>query len=290
MNDLYKKIDENIDKNVEFIVTTIVDSSDSTPRKSGARMIVYLDGSIAGTVGGGILELTVISDAIKIFSGGENVLKNYNIGADHAERTDDMNLPAVCGGRVTVYFEVFKRKDSVFIFGGGHVGQKLALLLNVLEFPYYIVDNRNEYSSRDLFPGAREVFNIPYSEIDTLPIDERSYCVVMTHGHLHDAECVEKLLGTPAKYIGMIGSLNKVKTNIGILAGKGVNIDERLYAPIGLSITGNAPAQLAVSVISEILAVQAGKSEVSFMRDRFIRKYMDDDQINEILRKGGLIK
>ncbi|MCK5683768.1 XdhC family protein [bacterium] len=289
MKEIYQIIVENINNNIEFVVVTIVDSSDSTPRKSGARMVVNLDRTISGTIGGGVLEHTAINDAINLFNDGENVLRGYNIGDEKADRVDDAHLGAICGGRVTLYFEIFKRKDVVYIFGGGHVGQKLAALLDVVEFPYYIVDNREEFASKKLFPNARDIFNIEYDDIDQLPVDQRSYCVIITHGHKFDAICVEKLLDSPAKYIGMIGSLNKVRCNLKVLAMKDVKIDNRLYSPIGLCVTDGTPANLAVSILSEILAVQSGKSEIIHMRDKFINKFKDDSEINEILKEGGLI-
>ncbi len=289
MEEIYSNIVENIKKNIEFIVVTIVDSSDSTPRKSGARMIVNLDRSISGTIGGGVLEHTAISDAMEIFKNGENVLKGYNIGDERVDRVDDAHLGAICGGRVSLYFEVFKRKDVVYIFGGGHVGQKLAALLDVVEFPYCVVDNRSDFASEKLFPKARKIYNIEYCDVDNLPIDGKSYCAIMTHGHKYDAICVEKLLESPAKYIGMIGSLNKVRCNLKVLAMKDVKIDARLYSPIGLCITNSDPAQLAFSVLAEIFAVQSGKNEILHMRDKFINKFKNDSEINEILKEGGLI-
>ena len=150
------------------------------------------------------------------------------------------------------------------IFGGGHVGLNLARLCEVLEMPYRVYDDRQDFVKAGRFPGARECICAPFTDIARhITLSDKSYCVIMTYGHEHDQEVLEQLLkNSEIPYIGMIGSPSKAAVLIRNIKQKGLVIDKRLHCPIGLRIGRNLPQEIALSVIAEvILLMRGGKLE-----------------------------
>ncbi|HLD30139.1 MAG TPA: XdhC family protein, partial [bacterium] len=92
----------------------------------------------------------------------------------------------------------------------------------------------------------------------SLPIDEKSWIVIVTYGHRYDAVCLEEALITRARYIGMIGSRHKVRATLSILKKKGVGSDDkRIYSPIGLHLGNSTPGEISVSILAEILKLKS---------------------------------
>lgn len=150
--------------------------------------------------------------------------------------------------------------DTLYIFGAGHVGLQLANMADLLDFPYIVVDDREEFANAQRFPNARAI-QVP-NQFDraftTLDVDEASIIVIMTRGHLHDQTVLEQALNTPASYIGMIGSRrkrNQIYTN---LKEKGISKDalSKVFSPIGLEIHSETPAEIALSIMAQIIQVR----------------------------------
>ena len=152
--------------------------------------------------------------------------------------------------------------EVVFIFGGGHISKVLAPFCRSIGFFPVIVDDREDFANPKLFPDAGEVMVVDSFSgcFDKIDVDEKSYLVVVTRGHSHDRDVVSQALRTHAKYIGMIGSRRK---RDGILmtlrkAGFTENDLKRIYSPIGLNIGAQTPAEIAVSIAAELIAVRQG--------------------------------
>jgi xanthine dehydrogenase accessory factor len=241
-----------------FALATLVHAEESTPRSTGARMIVLPGGVTEGSVGGGALEKRVTEDAVRMLAEGRSERVLYDLGTGREGVATGM----ICGGRVEVLIESFRSGITLFIFGAGHVGAKLAQLAELLEIPYWIVDNREAYAAKARFPGARKVICEEFREsFALLPIDENSFLIIVTYGHQYDGVCLEEALKTPARYIGMIGSRKKVKAITDALVGKGIQVnDERLYAPIGLELGDSSPGQIGISIFAELLKLISGGS------------------------------
>ncbi len=264
MQDIFRRIAELIGAGKTFALATIVHAEESTPRLPGTRMIAFPDGKIEGTIGGGALEKRVLEDALKLLREGTSGRFVYDLG----RKGEGTPLGMLCGGKVEVFIEIFQKEVAVFIFGAGHVGRKLARLCGVLGIPHWIIDNREAYACRELFPDAAGVLHSDFAEsFNHLPIDEKSYIVIVTYGHQYDGLCLEEALKTRALYIGMIGSRNKVKRLFESLASKGVNTnDPRIYAPIGLRLGDSSPEEISISILAEIIRVKSGGSG-SHMRE-----------------------
>jgi xanthine dehydrogenase accessory factor len=153
-------------------------------------------------------------------------------------------------------------QGSVYVFGAGHCGEKLVPVLSALGFYCVIVDDRPEFANRERFPTADRIV-VPESfdgVLSTLPIDEDSYVVIVTRGHSHDRSVLAQALGTRARYLGMIGSKNKVAETLRILGEQGFPAAdlERVHAPIGLSIGAETPEEIAISIAAQLIQVRAG--------------------------------
>ena len=256
--DLFQRIAELNRNGVPFALATVVKAEDSTPRSTGARMIVHTDGSTEGTVGGGALEKKVSDDALQFLHEGKSEAVEYDLGKGQVGIQTGM----ICGGRVQVLIETFQIDMKLFIFGAGHVGKKLAELARTVGISYWVIDNREEYASDDIFPGASGVIHAEFEEsFSKLPIDEKSYLVIVTYGHQYDGTCLQGALKTEARYIGMIGSRRKVKILLDAAAQKGMDVDDdRIYAPVGLQLGDSSPEEIGISILAEILKIKSGGS------------------------------
>jgi len=161
------------------------------------------------------------------------------------------------------FAEPLCQEGTVFIFGAGHVSQKLAPLTRLVGFRTVVLDDRSEFANRQRFESADEI-RVPDSferVMDGLEIDAQSYLVLLTRGHMHDKTLLRQALGTKAGYIGMIGSRRKRDAIYAALEKEGFARSEfdRVFSPIGLEIGAETPDEIAVSIVAELIRVRAGK-------------------------------
>ena len=228
-------------------LATVTGSTGSAPRELGAKMVVFGDGSLFGTIGGGRLEAQVIADARACLDAGKPARKSYDL--------EPRSLGMYCGGSVEVFIDVFADAMRLIILGGGHVGEKTAALAAFLGVAHWLVDDRPEYASRARFPQAREVIvGQPHEALQRLGVDERTAIAIVTRCHGFDLRCLSAALKTPAFYIGMIGSRTKVERLFGLCERRGLSPadDPRVSAPIGLDLGGRRPEQIALSILAEV--------------------------------------
>ncbi|MDO4326137.1 MAG: XdhC family protein [bacterium] len=165
-------------------------------------------------------------------------------------------------GEQQIYIEKMLDTSRVFIFGGGHISKKLVPLLSQLKFRCIVSDDRPEFSNPAVFPDAEEVRTISFSDLESsFSIGPDDYIVVLTRGHQWDAEVQCFALKTSAKYIGVIGSKKKRAAVNEILMQKGFSEADinRVITPIGLDIGAETPAEIAVSIAAQMVAVRSGK-------------------------------
>ena len=254
MTDIYQEIVRIKAEGEEAALVTIVSATGSTPREEGTKMLVRADGSILGTIGGGSLEAQVIEEAIKVIKQGKPKRLHLALTAKEAEEAG-----MICGGELEVFIEPILTPPTLYIFGGGHVSLPLAKMGKLLGFKIAVIDDRAEFANADRFPEAdillAEDFTKAFSK---LKIDKSSYIVIVTRGHQYDELVLEWAVGTPAKYIGMIGSKTKVKTIFSHLLAKGISRKQldRVHAPIGLEIDAQTPEEIAISILAEIVKIR----------------------------------
>ena len=147
----------------------------------------------------------------------------------------------------------------VYIFGAGHVSRQLAPLVRRVAFKVVVIDDRDVFANRERFPEADEVIVSEFEHcFDRLKIDDSSFIVIVTRGHLYDGYVLEQAVKTRARYVGMIGSKKKIRILFQHLMEKGVHRDtlDRVCAPIGLDINSETPEEIAVSIVAQLIKVR----------------------------------
>lgn len=253
MHEFYENLSKFLKQHPTLAIATVIETEGSTPRESHAKMIVFPDGGIYGTIGGGGLEQMVIDDALKEIENGNSFTKTYNL-----KGKDKGGIGSLCGGSASVHVEIIRPSGTILLCGGGHIAKDLASMAVILGMNIIVVDDREDYASKERFPGASKVIhgNPSDSSLKDL-VTPSTYIVLVTHGHEHDKEALKNLILTDAAYIGMIGSKNKVTTVMNELRAEGVPAEalNKVFSPIGLDIGAETPAEIALSILSEIVHV-----------------------------------
>jgi len=150
---------------------------------------------------------------------------------------------------------------SLVLAGAGHIAQPLGVFGKMLGFHVTVLDDRDVFANPMRFPRADRIIVGPFEEsLRTLPLDRRTYVVLLTRGHDYDEECLRAVLGSGAAYIGMIGSRRRVRVVVDRLKGQGFapELFERLHAPVGLDLGAETPAEIALCIAAEIEHVLKG--------------------------------
>lgn len=175
-----------------------------------------------------------------------------------AGRRPQLTTLKVGGDRVTFFLEPVSPEPEVLILGGGHVGQQVAALAAQVGYRITVVDDRPDFANKQLFPAADRVICAPFTTaLQELKINPSTFVVIVTRGHRYDYECLRAVIQAPAAYIGMIGSRRRVQGVRERLLAEGVNQEAlaRVHAPIGLDIGAETPAEIAISILAEIIRV-----------------------------------
>ena len=214
--------------------------SDNLAAHRAAWILLPLDGSGAGFFGSNEL------CGVKLSVGNSEIAAvELGIIGDENERC---------------YIQKIANASRVYVFGGGHLAQELVPLLSHLGFRCVVTDDRAEFSTKELFPDAEELHTIDFNSLDgKFDIQPQDFIVTVTRGHMGDFEVQEFALGTPAYYIGVVGSRSKIKTVNAKLKADGFTDDDikRITAPIGLDIKSETPAEIAVSIAAQLIERRA---------------------------------
>jgi xanthine dehydrogenase accessory factor len=158
-----------------------------------------------------------------------------------------------------IFYDPVLPPEKLLILGGGHVGRALASMAAGLDFAVTVVDDREEFADPGRFaPGVKTLCGGYAQTVGRFPFDSSTYVVIVTRGHLFDLECVRAVLGKTYRYAGFISSARKAKLLREQAVRDGFDKDsvEALRAPIGLSIAAETPAEIAVSIMAEIVSVR----------------------------------
>jgi xanthine dehydrogenase accessory factor len=246
--ELYAQMARLGDEGRGFVLATVVEVAGSTPQKPGAKMLVVEDGSLIGTVGGGAIELQIV-DAARALLGSAEQHRTLDTQLTH-------ELGMCCGGRMKVFLEKHGRAAELYLFGGGHVGQALCRLAAEVGFRVTVVDERPRWAERARFPAAHQVLlEDPVEVARRLPLGPQSYLCIATHDHALDQAILEAVLRKPAAYHGVIGSRRKAERFKARLRAAGFGEEElaRVRSPMGLPIHALTPAEIAVSIVAELI-------------------------------------
>ena len=255
MESIYKQVSGLENEGKGGVLCTIIHSRGSTPRHAGSKMLIFPDGKISGSIGGGEIENRVIQEALSAYLDGKTRKLEYNMVNPAA------GDPGICGGTVEVFVEPILPKPTLLIIGGGHVGRVTASLAKWLGFRVAVSDDRPEFCNKECIPDANEYYPFPMQELaDKLEITPHTYIVVTTRGSNVDIEGMAPILDSPARYIGVIGSKRRWLTTRKGLLDKGVSEEKlaQVYSPMGLELAAETPEEIAISILAEVIMVRNG--------------------------------
>ena len=255
--EVFAAVTEALERGEPAALVTIVSTKGSTPQRVGAKMLVFGDGRIVGTIGGGCYENDAFWKARDAITNRKPQLVHYELDDDFAQESG-----LICGGQMDVYIEPIEPSPELFVVGAGHVGFHLARLAHEVGFRVHVVDDREKFANRERFPHAAEVIveDIP-TWIARTSLPPHAYAVIVTRGHTNDLDALRAMAPRELRYLGLIGSRAKVARIYDALADEGITADrlQPVHAPIGLDIGAVTPQEIAVSILAELIAVKHGK-------------------------------
>lgn len=248
--ELYEEMVRLTRRGEPFVLATVIGHHGSSPRKSGAKMLVRGDGTALGSVGGGRVELESVQAALAALGDGKPRTLSFVL-------TEEQGF--ACGGDMTVYIEPQGRRPLLVMFGAGHVGKAVTALAHTCGFRVVVVDERPGCTTGEMLPGADDIVCAPVRDsFRHLTLDSESFVVIATPGHLHDFDAVRGCLATEAGFIGLLGSRRKRETLLALLKEEGVGEEQRgrVVTPVGLDIGAQTPEEIAVSIVGQLIQLR----------------------------------
>lgn len=240
------------EQNSPFALAQIIDSRGSTPRHS-AQMLVRSDGSIVGTIGGGMVERKVIDASLEALQE-----KTSRVFHGRMMRSGNDAVGSDCGGAMSVFISVHGLRPRLVLIGGGHVNRAIAHGAAGLGFEITVADIYQESLSTERFPPSTrlqmgETFS---AAIDSLSVRPEDFVLIATNNK--DREALDRLIEQPVAWLGLLASRRKVQVFLRQLRENGVAEEKiaRLHAPVGYNIGAETPDEIAISVLAEILQVK----------------------------------
>jgi xanthine dehydrogenase accessory factor len=237
-------------------LVTVVSTEGSTPQKAGAKMVVYADGRIVGTIGGGCLEAEMTGRARQCISNRRVQMASYDLTPDQAGEDG-----LVCGGRMQVFIEPIEGTPTLCLFGAGHVAQPLARMAKAVGFRVEVADDRLKFANRERFPEADLIVVEEFAAAALkMTLGSNTYAVVVTRGHKGDADALAATVGKGLRFVGLLGSKPKVVHIFSALEERGISREDlaRVHSPLGLEIGATTPEEIAVSILAEMIAIRRG--------------------------------
>src|SRR5262245_2916829 len=262
--EVFAAVADALDRGEPAALVTIVSTTGSTPQRVGAKMLVFADGRIVGTIGGGCYENDAFWKARDAIASRKPQLVHYELSDDFAQETG-----LICGGQMDVYIEPIEPSPELYVIGAGHVGFHLARLAHEVGFRVHVVDDREKFANAERFPNAVEIVveDIP-AWIARTQLPAHAYSVIVTRGHTDDLDALRALAPRDLRYLGLIGSRAKVARIYDALTDEQMPAEllTRVHAPIGLDIGAVTPQEIAVSILAELIAVKHGKTHPASMK------------------------
>jgi xanthine dehydrogenase accessory factor len=167
------------------------------------------------------------------------------------------------GSQYRLFWDKLTRRRSALVLGAGHISQPLTAMLAMTDYGVTVVDDRPDFANTSRFPMAESVICQDFIKaLEELNLSSYGAIIVVTRGHRSDMDCLRAVIAQPAAYVGMIGSQGRVRIVMNTLIEEGIDREAlaRLRAPIGLDIGAETPAEIALSIVSEIVSVNRSGS------------------------------
>lgn len=253
--DVLRIASDLLGEGVDVCLATVIESRGSSPCTPGQKMLLGANGTAAGTVGGGAVEQAAVQEMKELLrhNRAEPMLKPYALEKD---------LGMACGGNATLLLEPMKAATPVLLVGAGHIGAALAVMLSRLGFYVIITDERPSALTKERFSGVGNM-DMRLGSVTQVAQDValRVPVLVSTHDHGLDEVAVLWAVKRGHVYVGGVGSRRKAIKIKDALKREGVSEEAiaRFRMPVGLSIGGRSPEEIALSIAAELVAWRAGK-------------------------------
>jgi xanthine dehydrogenase accessory factor len=248
--DTYAKAAELTAQGRAFAVATVVRVEGSSSARRGSKAIIDSEGRLLlGWIGGGCAESAVRSEALRALELGEPVV----ITLDMTDELLGVGMP--CGGKMDVYIEPVVPKPELLIAGHGRIAETLAAFAHMLGFRIVVNDPGAE---PEAFPHAERVIAEDF-DLNQSPVGPNTYVVIATQ-HKNDHRWLQKALEGQAAYVALVASQHRAKLVLDFLAAEGTAAEKlaRIYAPAGFDLGAATPEEIALSIMSQIVALRRG--------------------------------
>jgi len=236
--DITARVNEMIQKGKTICLATVI-SSDSSDIAAGQKAIVHDNGLLEGELGDGQLGLTVKALALEAINGKKRGLVEIKPG-------------------IQVFFDLISPELKLIVCGAGHIAIPLSRFARDVGFRVTVLDDRDDFAHPARFPGC-EVIGADFSvTLRDLNLNHSTFVVVITRGHEHDADCLIEILRKETAYVGLIGSRRRVRFVLEMLEKQGIAKArlQEIFTPIGTPIGAESPAEIALSIIAELVCVR----------------------------------
>jgi len=233
-----------------FAVATVVRVEGSSSARRGSKAIIDSQGKLlAGWVGGGCAESAVKAEALKCIEIGRPQLITLDM------RDEELGVGMPCGGKMDVFIEPVLPQPELLIVGHGRIAETLSAIGHVMGFEVIVNDPGADSES---FPNASRLVTEDFDLTET-PIGSKTFVVIATQ-HKRDHLWLQKALEGDAAYVALVASRHRAKLVLDYLAAAGVSAEKiaTVRAPAGLDLGAATPEEIALSILSEIVAVRRG--------------------------------
>jgi xanthine dehydrogenase accessory factor len=251
MEDIFTIVSRMVADGTRVVVATVIETDGSVPRGVSTKMVIPETGPTIGTIGGGCVEKYVVREARFVFEDGQTHVKTFNLGDESWS-----GLGMACGGTVKVAMELVEPTERLIIFGSGNIARACYKIGEILGHRMMVLD---PFATESAFPNAEIYTQDVLQKIKEVKVTSYDSVLVITE-HRYDVEALRSVLDTKARYIGMVGSKNRVSTAYKDLLKEGIPAEKlfQIYAPVGLDIGAETPEEIAISIIAEIVKVRRG--------------------------------
>lgn len=295
--DFYTKLYEAIQSQKRVVLMVVIANEGSSPGRKSFKMAVTKEGMF-GTIGGGIMEHKLVElaqslldkpsfepfiklqihdkSAVKDQSGmicsGQQTIAFYDITTDFIPLVNQIltednfqitytnfGINSTAENPEWRFVETNTLPQKVYIIGGGHVGWALSEVLSRMDFEIHILDHRENLNTMMHNDFAHSKQTVAFEEIDNyIPEGNDVYVVIMSFGYRTDDVIIRRLINKNFKYIGLLGSKEKIATLFQSMIDDGFDKDRiaKVYAPIGIDIKSETTQEIAISVAAQLIRVK----------------------------------
>jgi len=263
--DIFKQASKFLKERKKVALCTIVEKIGSGPAEKGGKMLVTEDGEMIGTIGGGeCFERVLKERAVRAIREGKSTSLKFSFYGGAKE--DELDTGLWCGGTMTVFIDVIEPKPKLVIVGSGHIALPTYSVADLLGFDITVVDDIEDTLTKDRFPNAKLIYDEDFEKaLKEVNAEENTYIAIVHGEPKHDLAALRRFIRERTAYLGILGSKAKIGKLMGILRKEGVpeEIIKRISGPIGLDIGAETPAEIAVSIVAELIGKIRKRAEIT---------------------------